>query len=516
MMAEPDDKLKVLPTQADRSQFSDVVTAGSITQLEKLYPPIKRPRARKFDPRPRMVEAYLFFYSQLRDFFIGTPTDPPLGANTQLSDRLEECFQALKNSLQVVVIDLEQGDDAQVIFETLNARGEPLLPADLLRNYIFLRAARLGESPEELYSDYWQQFDDRFWREEVSQGRLNRPRSDLFMHHFLASKQTVDIPIKHLFVEYKFWIDRNKPFATVRDELATLARQGNDFRRVVQPEKHDQIYPLATFLDIFDIGTAYPLLLFLMDSDLSDAPWTAISTMLESYLLRRAVCNLTTKNYNRTFLTLTRDLKRVGPTPENMRKLLADLKGDSTVWPRDAEFREAWQTNHAYRMLNNPKIVHILSRLNASYLDRKTEDITIHSQLTVEHVMPQHWQKHWPLPDGPKGLSHDERLLPGQDEARIQASMNRDRLVQTLGNLTIMTQQLNSSQSNSAWQTKKPNLLAASLLPINLQFNSYDHWDETTIQRRADELFDRALRIWPGPDAPPAHEKADHRLHAAA
>jgi hypothetical protein len=34
----------------------------------------------------------------------------------------------------VVEIDLEAGDDAQVIFETLNARGEPLLPADLLRN----------------------------------------------------------------------------------------------------------------------------------------------------------------------------------------------------------------------------------------------------------------------------------------------------------------------------------------------------------------------------------------------
>ncbi len=505
MMAEPDDKFKVLPTQVDRSQFSDVVTAGSITQLEKLHPPIKRPRARKLDPRPRMVEAYLFFYGQLHDFFIGTPNDPPLGANAQLSDRLEECFQALKNSLQVVVIDLEQGDDAQVIFETLNARGEPLLPADLLRNYIFLRAARLGEPTEQLYSDYWRQFDDRFWREEVSQGRLNRPRSDLFMQHFLASKQTVDIPIKHLFVEYKFWIDRNKPFATVRDELATLARQGNDFRRVIQPKKHDRIYPLASFLDIFDIRTAYPLLLFLMDSDLSDEPWTAIATMLESYLLRRAVCNLTTKNYNRTFLTLTRDLKRVGPTPENMRKLLADLKGDSTVWPKDAEFRDSWQTNHAYRILNNPKIVHILSRLNASYLDRKTEDITIHSQLTVEHVMPQHWQEHWPLPDGSKGLSYEERLLPGQDEARIQASINRDRLVQTLGNLTIITQQLNSSQSNSTWQTKKPNLLAASLLPINLQFTRYDHWDETTIQQRADELFDRALRIWPGPDVPPAH-----------
>jgi uncharacterized protein with ParB-like and HNH nuclease domain len=77
----------------------------------------------------------------------------------------------LKNSLQVVAIDLDHDDDAQVIFETLNARGEPLLPADLLRNFIFLRAARRGESQETLYEKYWRQFDEPFWREEVSKGR---------------------------------------------------------------------------------------------------------------------------------------------------------------------------------------------------------------------------------------------------------------------------------------------------------------------------------------------------------
>src|SRR6202158_6439954 len=86
-----------------------------------------------------------------------------------------------------IVIDLQEGDDPQVIFETLNARGEPLLPADLLKNYIFLRAARANEDQELLYKEFWSRFDDTFWREEVKQGRLVRPRSDLFMQHFLAS-----------------------------------------------------------------------------------------------------------------------------------------------------------------------------------------------------------------------------------------------------------------------------------------------------------------------------------------
>src|SRR5438132_12442820 len=116
-----------------------------------------------------MVEAYLLFSDEIREFFLGTDQEPPLAAHQALAERIEECFQALKSALQVVAIDLEQGDDAQVIFETLNARGEPLLPADLLRNYIFLRAARLNEPQEELYDKYWRGFDEPFWREETRQ-----------------------------------------------------------------------------------------------------------------------------------------------------------------------------------------------------------------------------------------------------------------------------------------------------------------------------------------------------------
>jgi Protein of unknown function DUF262 len=141
LMAEPKiDRFKVWPTQLDRPQFTDVILSGSRAELEKKHPLVKAKWARKAAARPRMVEAYLFFHDQLSEFFLGSENEPPLEADQPLAARLEECFQALKNSLQVVTIDLQPSDDPQVIFETLNARGEPLLPADLLRNYIFLRA----------------------------------------------------------------------------------------------------------------------------------------------------------------------------------------------------------------------------------------------------------------------------------------------------------------------------------------------------------------------------------------
>lgn len=406
MMADPDvDRFKVWPTRLDRGQFEDVMTSGSRSALEQKHPLTRRKYARSYDPRPRMVDAYLFFYDQMREFFLGTATEPPLAADQPLAARLEECFSALKGALQVVVIDLDRDDDAQVIFETLNARGEPLLPADLLRNFIFLRAARHGEPQEALYNEYWKRFDDPFWRQQVRQGRLIRPRSDLFMQHFLASKQTVDIPIKHLFVEYKFWIGKERPYKTVREELAALARQGDDFRRMIEPKKDDVIFPLVTFLDCFDIRTGYPLLLHLLDVGLIDNQWRDVAVTLESYLLRRAVCNLPTKNYNRIFLTLTRTLRREGTSPERICKALAEQTGESAEWPTDQAFNNAWKTAHAYRTLQNAKIVHILRRLNDTYLGPKTEHISITCPLTVEHILPQSWTDHWPLPDGSKGLT---------------------------------------------------------------------------------------------------------------
>ena len=50
-----------------------------------------------------------------------------------------------------------------------------------------------------------------------------------------------------------------------------------------------------------------------------------------------------------------------------------------------------------------------------------------------------------------------------------------------MGNLTILTQELNSDASNAAWTVKKPKLLASSLLPINQQLHVYDKWTEDTI-----------------------------------
>lgn len=300
-------------------------------------------------------------------------------------------------------------------------------------------------------------------------------------------------------MEYKFWIEKQKPWLTVQAELATLAKQGEDFRRIIEAKKDDILFPLVTFLDRFDIRTAYPLLLHLLDVGLTDEQWKATSVVLESYLLRRAVCGLTTKNLNRVFLTLTKTLRREGTSPDSIKKFLSTLTGEASVWPKDGEFSDAWQNKNAYQTLQNPKLVHILRRISDTYHSSKTESISIDSPLTVEHILPQSWIEHWPLPDGSKGLTSLELEEADEDDPRAKATRGRNAAVQMLGNLTILTRELNSAQSNSAWKDKKPELLLASLLPINQQLHAADSWDETMIEQRGKELYTRAIKIWPGP-----------------
>jgi hypothetical protein len=224
---------------------------------------------------------------------------------------------------------------------------------------------------------------------------------------------------------------------------------------------------------------------------------------LESYLLRRAVCNLTTKNYNRIFLGLARIVQEKTLTSEDITSYFARLTGESGEWPTDEKFFKAWQNNPSYDYLGNSKIVYILLRLNDSYSNDKTEGISITRPLTVEHIMPQQWQDHWPLPDGSRGLTWEEMLNREEGDSLVDATRRRDSIIQTLGNLTILAQPLNTAVSNSAWADKKLELQKSSLLPINLQLQSYEKWDEEAIDRRGKELFDRARSIWPGPPSAP-------------
>ncbi len=486
-IANPEvEKFKVWPTSRDAGQFQLVSSAGSLVEIEKAHPCVYR--RKRLQPRPRMVEAYAFFHEVLSEWL------GPVGENGAI-EQLRLLKRVIDKRLDLVSIELADREDPQAIFETLNARGVPLLASDLLRNYIFQRAGD-GKEAKRLHATYWAGFEvptdpnvpdgSRFWEIEERQGRLFRARLDLFVQHYLAMKLGRDVLTTRLFPEYKAWIERNTPFENVESELRHLVCFADHFKVLLQPTAETALGRFAGRLRALDVSTVYPLVLGLMGNrKLSEEDRNGIFVDLESFLVRRLVCGRPTKNYNKLFLQLLRDFDSAQETTRrSFQDLLVAGQGENLDWPEDATFRANWIAFDAYRVLKAPRLEMLLRAVEDAHPNQKTEHVTIAGSLTIEHVMPQTWQPHWPLP-------------PGVDTDL--AAQQREEVVHDMGNLTLLTSALNTGVSNGPADKKLPAIALQSALRLNTYFQGRKTWSEADIEGRGAVLFDAALRVWPRP-----------------
>lgn len=542
---ETSDHYKVWPTQAGRDEISFLNTAGSSDAVCKKYP-IKIGKVRQ--ERPLLVQTYLYLYHATLAYLRGVNLDDSISDDTDttysehlihlirhdeviteiasekelLAERAEILFMALQDHVQIMTLTLEAEDDPQVIFETLNARGEPLLASDLVRNFLFLEATRKGMAVDELYDKYWYDFDEqkdasqkitsnRYWREKERQGRITNPRIDLFFFHYTILRRVAETKVGHVFQNYKDWWQRQT--RDLESELAHIQKVSGWFKEFISPEGNSRIAEFARLIKALDVSTLIPVYLALRDIYDEDSPelMQAI-TDLESYVVRRSVCGYTTKNYNRIFMRLLEILHEERSTDKTedefvqenirpsaaqlLRSYLQKLGGHSQSWPSDQEFRDAWLSRAVYKEMRVGKVCALLRSIELASHTNKQEGLAIPQTLTVEHILPQAWESsgYYSIPDM-------------TDSQRIE----RNRILHTFGNLTLLTQALNSSVSNGPFHSivdpisgevidegKRIKIAANSLLKMNAYFQSLTQspWEEKAILKRADNLFNQALQIW--------------------
>ncbi|MGH3479357.1 MAG: DUF262 domain-containing protein [Nocardioidaceae bacterium] len=468
---DPDHIFKLWPTSTDQEVFRAVMTNGT---------PTKEFRDSK------IVEAHEYFKLRVRDWV--EQADTPDGHLA----RVEALQTALLGLLEIVVIDLGSSDDAFVIFETLNARGTPLLGSDLVKNFLLQTASRLGRPIAEVSASYWEQFDDDWWRMEIRQGRLRRPRLDTFLDYWLESELADEVASHEVFPRFKAIVDA-KP-AEVLDVAASMRVAAAVYRTIDTLDRYTRDGTFLYRWEAMDAGVLTPLLLWVFawePEELAPERRTRLLVALESYLVRRMINRMTTKQYNRMFLDALRELINAGPLTADdvLIEFLARQTAESQVWPSDAVFRQAFLDLPVYTLLTRGRVRVVLDALEDDMRGPKTEDeFVTRGKLTVEHVMPQAWSLHWPLPAG---------VEP------VRAELDRNRLIQTFGNLTLATSSLNSTMSNHSWADKHKHLDANSVLLLNKWILRYAPqaagWGEDDIRARSEALFERAVRIWPRP-----------------
>lgn len=466
---------KIWPTNSDQEHFRNVMSAATPTELRKIY----KINSNSANTGNAIADCYLYFYNEISDWFSTTKDDA--------SKKVEVLHKTICEFLRMVVIELDKDDDAQLIFETLNARGTPLLPSDLVKNFLFHKAETEGEKIEVLYKKYWKHFDDesQYWRKETGIGHAKRARIDLFLQHYLTLKMLDEIPTGHIYTTYRQYVlDSNEKKAS--DYLKDLHKYADIYKNINSLPRNTRVGISLSWLDIMGVTTVYPFLLKLFAQyEIGDPEIEKTLIYIESYLVRRMVCVMTTRGYNRTFLDL---LSVFSSNPisisQKVFETLSAFDAESNRWPGEVEFNHSWIGRPLYNLLRKQRLNLILQLLERGLHTKFTEEIEFKRSLTIEHLMPQEWRKNWALPEG----------------SPEEMEVNRNRLIHTIGNLTLLNDKLNPSISNSDWVMKRDGIKNNSILLLNKSLIDLNSWSEKDIEERSKKLLSLAIQIWPAPD----------------
>ena len=474
---------KIWPTNADRDDYQMVMESADRAALLKAY----GVRSDAKSVGRNIPDSYLFFHGAISEWLAEND-------GAKKDEKIPALYSAVRDNVRLVVIDLDEKDDAQLIFETLNARGTPLLSADLVKNSLLSEIQDNGGDAEKAYQKYWQTFDKDapFWRAEIGRGHARRARVEIFLQHALTLLTGDDVSAAHLYAAYRdFSLEEHA--GSPEDRIKTIRRYGVIYREIVEGHENPRIQTFLERLKVMDIGTAYPFLLKLFDvlGSRADLLSEVLSDM-ESFLVRRMVCRLSTRGYNRLFVDLIGEVDGAPDRiPQRIRDSLRSRTAEFDRWPSDEEFKKSWVNNPLYENLTRPRLRLILEAMEAALRGDFAETKDVPKNLTVEHVMPQTWQANWPL-------------LGRTSEA--EETLHRNELIHTIGNLSLLNQKLNPAQSNKAWVVegdpdggKREALEDHSVLYLNKRLCEYDNWNEAKIKERSGDLFENAKKIWHAP-----------------
>ena len=405
-------------------------------------------------------------------------------------------FNNILSKVLFVGIDLDENEDEQQIFDTINSLGVKLTTAELLKNFFFNR------DEISTYNTYWKNVfekDDEtknYWDFEITTGRLKRTFIDLFFFSYLQIKiqekslnvKTEDkiefSKVEQLFESYKKFIkdylnnDKKSILSEIRD-YALLFQENFEYN-VVENELTntsgmDRINAIIFGLDT---STLIPYVLYVLKNVTNDFDRITLFDFIETYIMRRMVVHANTKNYNQLFTD-----RLINNEILSKKEFLEGQADKVNYLPSETELKIGFET----AQLINKQSAGILYFIESKIRNRQLQSTQLLgiNKYSLEHLMPKKWENNW------------SKIQNQEDKIK------RNRKLLTLGNLTIITQALNSSIRDANWTIKRNgkgdkkglNYYSAGLETIS-QYLTLDDWNEQTIDDRALFLFEKAKEIW--------------------
>lgn len=403
----------------------------------------------------------------------------------------------LLSNILFVGIDLLYEEDEQQIFDTINSLGVRLTTAELLKNYLF-------KDDIDFYNQNWREVYEKdddikeYWDQDVTSGRNIRSNIDLFLQSYLFIKiQEKDLNVSSddkeryfkvdsVFNSYKeFFTKHNLNKNLIINELKEYALV---YKNTINPKITEQDIARDNFIQRLnlvmfglDTATIIPYVLYISKKVTEQNERNKIFRYLEAYLIRRLICKKTTKNYNQLFRSF---INNEINTFEKLKDII-ETKGDKiNNMPTNKDVQNGIEQSD----LTNKQakgVLYLIERSIRSHLN--STELKYFNEYSLEHIMPKKWRNNW-----------------NNDNLDNEKAGQRDDLILTLGNLTLITKELNSSIRDSNWESKKSGsgqnhglVEYAQGIEIFSKYLQRDNWDDNSIKERGEELFKYAVsNVW--------------------
>ena len=404
----------------------------------------------------------------------------------------------LLGHIYFVGIDLNHDEDEQQIFDTINSLGVRLTVAELLKNHLFS-----AQKDMDLYKKTWLETFEKdeetrkFWDTEITSGRTKRSNIDVLLQAFFTIKNDgTDFKLSELFQEYKTYIHAHEILSSSSAKsnfVGELIEYAKLYKDNIDPEKLDNNMDADNFTDRMNVlffkletSTAIPYVLYILKNVLDLQEKNKIFKVLESYFVRRIICGSSTKNYNRLIKSL---IASNVITATSLAEFLKDKEEKEDKYPTS----EQMAIEFPKQKLTNVIATGILYLLEMSVRHEAKQQTLLKgiNCYELEHIMPQKWEDNW--------------LINETDPIKLkEMTENRNAIIKTLGNMTILTKGLNRSMHNADWNTKKKGTEKweglkkfAEGIETFSPYISLDGWNESAISQRSSDLLNYALKVWP-------------------
>lgn len=397
---------------------------------------------------------------------------------------------AAVGKLEIISITLDQDDNAQLIFESLNSTGLALTEGDKIRNYVLMGLPAQNQS--KYYDTYWAKIE-RCTGNDVSG----------FVRDYLSIKEQIIPSINTVYRAFKDYAEKvSLPIDTLLTDLLRYARFYEKLLVCKSGLKEQKLDDCLYRLKRLEIVVTRPFLMEVLrlnqDGKLTSKDVLQIFLITENYLFRRNICEVPTNALNKIFLTLNREILRYDNTADHyVSKFVYALlsKKESGRFPDDAEFTSALATKQVYQMRGKYK-AYLFERFE-NYGTIETKDVYTHldnNVYTIEHIMPQH-------------------LTPAWIECLgVNAGDIHGMWLHRLANLTLTG--YNPNLSNKSFAEKrdaKEGGYKVSGLKMNQKIATQNSWGLAELEERNAEMLALAVEIWayPSTDFVPATKEFD-------